>query len=103
MGHAIGKPLAEWSDEDILELYARRSKASYHGYNAFLAFLLFRGYRQASLRLVEALPINYARQYRKALVPFREQLEQAQKNLGPSCQPHRRGTESADQAVSGGT
>jgi site-specific recombinase XerD len=91
MRHRIGKPLADWSDEDILALYARRSKSSRYGYNAFLAFLFFRGYRQASLRLIVALPINYARQYRKVLVPFREQLAQAQKTLG--YRPDRMGAE----------
>ena len=47
MQRRIGKPVLEWTDEDILQLYAGRQPATWYVYSAFLAFLFFRGYRRA--------------------------------------------------------
>src|SRR5207302_791888 len=40
----IGKPIAEWTEEDVLPLFSGRCKMVVYGYSAFLAFLIFRGY-----------------------------------------------------------
>ena len=37
MRNRIGKPIRQWSDEDVLGLYAHRRKATWYGYNDFLA------------------------------------------------------------------
>jgi site-specific recombinase XerD len=78
----IGKPLDQWRDEDLLAVYRERSKTVRYAYSAFLAFLFFRGYRQASLRLVAAFPLGFSRYHRRALQPYRQKLEQTQRELG---------------------
>ena len=78
----IGKPLDQWQDDDLLAVYRERSKTVRYAYSAFLAFLFFRGYRQASLRLVAAFPLGFSRYHRRALQPFRQKLEQTQRELG---------------------
>lgn len=40
----IGKPIANWSEADILALFPGRSKAVVYGYCSFIVFLIFRGY-----------------------------------------------------------
>ena len=74
MRNRIGKPIRQWSDGDILGLYAHRRKATWYGYNDFLAFLFFRGYRRASLPLLIELPLELSRHHRKALLPIRQRL-----------------------------
>lgn len=76
MRSRIGKPIREWSDEEILGLYQDRSKATWYGYSDFLAFLLFRGYRRATLSLLRQLPTELGRHHRKALQPYRQRLEE---------------------------
>jgi len=82
LSRRIGKPLGQWQDEDLLAVYRERSKTVRYAYSAFLAFLFFRGYRQASLRLVAAFPLGFARYHRRALRPLRQKLEETQKKLG---------------------
>ena len=77
----IGKPFFKWADQDIINLYARRGKATQYGYSVFLAFLFFRGYRQATLNLLTSLHFSLARHFRPALVPIRQQLIEAEKAL----------------------
>jgi len=77
----IGKPLSQWTDDDLITLYQGRSKATYYPYSAFLAFLLFRGYRRATLPLLTTLPLHLSRQFRAALAPYRQRLEQTQTDL----------------------
>jgi site-specific recombinase XerD len=77
----IGKSLNQWQDDD-LAVYRERSKTVRYAYSAFLAFLFFRGYRQASLRLVAAFPLGFSRYHRRALRPFRQKLEETQRKLG---------------------
>jgi integrase len=79
MRSRIGKPVWDWSDEEILGLYQARSKATWYGYSDFLAFLLFRGYRRATLSLLRQLPTELGRHHRKALRPYLQRL-------GESCQ-----------------
>ncbi len=76
MRSRIGKPIWEWSDEEILGLYQDRGKATWYGYSDFLAFLLFRGYRRATLSLLRQLPTELGRHHRKALQPYRQRLEE---------------------------
>ena len=77
----IGKSFFKWADQDIINLYARRGKATQYGYSVFLAFLFFRGYRQATLNLLTSLHFSLARHFRPALVPIRQQLIEAEKAL----------------------
>lgn len=81
MGRRIGQPIRQWSDEAIVALYQDRQKATWYPYSAFLAFLFFRGYRQATLHLLTTLPLSLVREHRAALLPLRQRLEQAQKEL----------------------
>ena len=85
--HRIGKPLDQWRDDDLIGLYQDRTKTVRYGYSAFVAFLLFRGYRRATLRLVERLPLGFARHHRRALEPYRQKLRQTQQELGYTPQP----------------
>ena len=48
----IGRPLGEWSDAELVRCFATRTKQQQYVYAAFLAFLFFRGYRQATLELL---------------------------------------------------
>ncbi len=76
MRSRIGKPIWQWSDEEILGLYLNRGKATWYGYSDFLAFLLFRGYRRATLSLLNQLPTDLGRHHRKALQPHRQRLKE---------------------------
>jgi hypothetical protein len=87
MQHRLGKPPSQWTDADILELYADRQKATWYPYTAFLAFLLFRGYRRATLTLLTRLPGDLARYFRPALAPLRTRLQEAQQQLGYPAEP----------------
>lgn len=78
----IGKPLAEWRDEDILALYPNRTKTTWYPYNAFLAFLFLRGYRRASLGLITRFSLGLMRFHRHALAPYRQRLEKTRQELG---------------------
>ena len=86
MQRRVKKPLTQWTDDDILGLYRNRTKTVRYAYSAFLAFLFFRGYRQASLRLVTELSLNLTRYHRAALLPFRRKLEEIQQKLGYDVQ-----------------
>jgi len=74
MKRRIGKPLKCWNDDDILALYDEKSQHSWTNYNAFLAFLFFYGYRQASLNILTRLPVKLSRIHRLALLPIRQRL-----------------------------
>ena len=81
MERRIGKPLDQWRDEEIIALYRGRRKSTRYGYSAFMAFLLFRGYRQATLHLLTTLPLHLTRHFRPALAPHRQRLQQTQTDL----------------------
>ena len=79
----IGKPIAEWSEEDMLALFSGRCKMVVYGYSAFLGFLIFRGYvRVRHMSFYEAFPLGLCRLHRPALQPIRERLERTRKELG---------------------
>ena len=79
----IGKPIAEWSEDDMLALLAGRCKAVVYGYCAFLAFLIFRGYvRVRQIAFFAAFPLGFCRLHRPALRPIRERLEATRIQLG---------------------
>jgi len=89
MVRRIGKPLAHWTDDDILAVYVGRAKGTHYYYSAFVAFLLFRGYRRASLQLLVSLPCDLSRMHRPALQPYRQKLEALQREMsysGPVAQ-----------------
>ena len=81
MQRRIGRPIAQWTDEDIIDLYEDRRKATWYPYSAFLAFLFFRGYRRATLHLLTTLPLHLSRQHRGALASHRQRLQRTQKEL----------------------
>ena len=81
MASRIGKPIPQWTDEDLLGLYPDREKTTRYGYSAFWAFLLFRGYRRATVSLLPQLPFQLTRQHRRALAPHRQRLEQTAEEL----------------------
>ena len=81
MQQRLGKPVTQWKDEDLLRLYSDREKTTRYGYSAFWAFLLFRGYRQATIELLPQLPFQLTRHHRDALTPVRRRLEQTQTTL----------------------
>lgn len=81
MASRIGKPVTEWTDEELLALYPNREKATRYGYSAFWAFLLLRGYRRTTVAGLAQLPFQLTRHHRHALRPHRQRLEQAQTEL----------------------
>jgi site-specific recombinase XerD len=79
----IGKPIADWTEADMLTLYPGHCKTVVFGYNAFLAFLIFRGYVQVRhLAFYDAFPLGLCRLHRPALHPIRERLEASRRELG---------------------
>lgn len=79
----IGKPIGEWTEQDMLALFAGRCKMVVYGYGAFLAFLIFRGYvRVRQLTFYDAFPLGLCRLHRPALQPLRERLEATRRELG---------------------
>lgn len=81
MQRRIGKPVSQWTDEDIINLYEDRQKTTGYPYSAFLAFLFFRGYRRPTLHLLTTLPLILSRQHKGALAPHRQRLKRTQKEL----------------------
>jgi integrase len=81
MRRRIGKPFAEWTDGDIIALYENRQKTTWSPYNAFVAFLLFRGYYHPAFELLTTLPTDLCRHHTQALAPYRQRLNEAQGQL----------------------
>ncbi|MBT7790661.1 MAG: tyrosine-type recombinase/integrase [Calditrichaeota bacterium] len=77
----IGKPIITWDDDEILGLFPERKKQATFSYCAFLAFLVFRGYRRATLSLLTQLPTQLSRMHRAALLPSRLRLQEACQDL----------------------
>lgn len=77
----IRKPLNSWQDEEILGLFPGREKQAHFSYCAFLAFLFFRGYRQATIHLLSQLPTHLSRMHRAALLPSRQRIKNACQEL----------------------
>lgn len=82
MCRRIGKPIRQWSDEDILSLYENREKAMRVTYNPFIAFLLFRGYHRPKLSFLMALPTDLSLQWSSYVLPYRQKIEQTTRQLG---------------------
>ncbi len=80
----MGKAMREWSDEEIIALYEGQPQATRSAYNCFLAFLLFRGYRRASISLLTTLQFHLTRQWKCAFVPYRKRIEATNQKLGYS-------------------
>lgn len=78
----IGKPMNEWSSEDVLNVYQRYQSSARYSINVFVTFLLFRGYLQASIPILHLLPTTFSQQYRPVLQPYLEKLEVTRKELG---------------------
>jgi len=79
----IGKPIAEWTEADVLALFPGRSKDVVYRYGAFLAFLVFRGYfRVRHMTFYSEFPLGFCRLHRLALHPIRERLEATRRELG---------------------
>ncbi len=80
----IGKPILEWTNEEIQAVFADRSKRRGYFYHSFLIFLFFRGYRRASIPLIGALNIVLSRHWTSFVAPYRLKVAQAQQELGYS-------------------
>lgn len=85
LGHApdivcgrIGKPIAEWHDQDIIALYEGRSRSSRYQCSGFIAFLLYRGYLRPGFDLLFALRHLVSRHHAQALEPSRRKIVEAQ-------------------------
>jgi site-specific recombinase XerD len=79
----IGKPIAEWTEQDMLALFSGRCKMVVYGYSAFLAFLIFRGYLSVRhMTFFAAFPLGLSRLHRPALQPIRDRLEATTRELG---------------------
>jgi site-specific recombinase XerD len=79
----IDKPIAEWTEADVLALFPGRCKEVVYCYAAFVAFLLFRGYfRVRHMAFYCAFLFGFSRLHRPALQPIRERLEATRKELG---------------------
>src|SRR5882672_4190966 len=64
----VGKPIAEWTEADVLGLFPGRCKAVVYGYCAFVAFLTFRGYfRVRRMAFYSEFPLGLCRLHRPAL------------------------------------
>jgi len=82
MQQRLGKLPSQWSEEDILSLYAEPKTDLRVRFCAFLAFLFFRGYCRISFRLIVEYPGDFCRNHKKALRPYRQKLEQLRDELG---------------------
>ena len=79
----IGKPIAQWTEADMLALFSGRCKMVVYGYSAFLAFLIFRGYlRVRQMTFFASFPLGLSRLHRPALQPIRDRLEATRTHLG---------------------
>ena len=78
----IGKSISKWKENDILAITANRQKSTKYYYGAFLAFLFFRGYLRASLKLLTTLTMKPSRIHRRALLPYRQKIIDTKKELG---------------------
>jgi site-specific recombinase XerD len=78
----IGKPIREWTDEDIEGVFANKSKRTAYFYRPFFTFLLFRGYRRATFSLMEALHVTLSEHWTTFVAPYRLKVEQAERDLG---------------------
>jgi site-specific recombinase XerD len=79
----IGKPIASWTEADVLALFPGRSKAVIYGYCSFLGFLIFRGYmRVRDMEFYTHFPLGLARLHRPALQAVRERIETTRRALG---------------------
>ncbi len=78
----IGKPIHEWTDEDIHEVFANKSKRTAYFYRPFFTFLLFRGYRRATFPLIETLSVTLSEHWTTFVAPYRLKVELAEKDLG---------------------
>jgi integrase len=83
----LGNPIAQWSDEEILALYQRMSQSMWYAYTNFLAFLFYRGYRQASLSLLLGMHGDLSRYWRPLLQPYRQKLAHTSQALGYALAP----------------
>jgi len=78
----IGKPILEWTEEDILTAYQTRKKAFIYSCNVFLTFLFLRGYRRPSFQLLKSMGVELSRQWKPILEPYRKRFEQTAATLG---------------------
>lgn len=82
MCQRIHKPILEWTDDDIIALYQDRQQATQSAYNCFLTFLLYRGYRRASIYLLATLRLQLAKHWKTAYAPYRQRIDETSRELG---------------------
>jgi integrase len=81
MLHHMAKPIAEWTEEEIIDLLDSSRSSMRHRFSGFVAFLLLRGYYRSTLVLLTSLRVDFASRYKVALKPWRERLEQTRDEL----------------------
>lgn len=81
MAARLGKPMADWTDDDLIGLYRAGRRATRHAVAAFVAFLLFHGYRRGTFPLLVALRRPLALQHKPALRPMHQQVAAAPRQL----------------------
>ncbi len=81
MRHRFSKPIAGWTDEEIIGLLGSSRPSMRHRFSGFIAFFLLRGYRRATFDLLGSLHADFASRYKMALKPWRQRLEQARDQL----------------------
>ncbi len=79
----VAKPIAAWTDADILALFQcpSVSKSTAYYYTSFLGYCVMRGYHQPSIPLLAALPCSVARLHQPALHPIRQWLVETARQL----------------------
>ncbi len=77
----LGKPIAEWTDQEIVNLCRARAAQVRYFYSTFMAFLFLRGYYCPSFDMLQTLSIRFTQRYKAALKPYRQQLERARDEL----------------------
>ena len=77
----IAKPIAKWTEEEIIGLLDSSRSSMRHRFSGFVAFLLLRGYYRSTLALLTSLHVDFASRYKVVLKPCRERLEQTRDAL----------------------
>jgi integrase/recombinase XerD len=82
MQKRLNKPLADWTESDILLFYAEPDHSRRCQYCAFLSYLYFRGYVKPTFRLVVEYPGHFASDHKAALLTYRNRLDGSFEELG---------------------
>jgi integrase len=82
MRRHLGKPIAEWTEQEIVDLCQARAGQVRYFYTGFMAFLFLRGYFRPSFDMLQTLFIKFVQRYKTTFKPYRQQFERARDELG---------------------